>query len=166
MPRLPQADLPADLPVHNNLVRATYNNPEMHRGFASLSGRVHTASHLSARIRELAVLRTAAALGADYEWGNHVPGARAAGLTDDEIRALRSGDLSGFSRTDEIAIRFAEAVENRTVDDALWAEASQTFTPVELHDLAMVTTFYGLASRFVLAIDVPMDEGVQGLEAP
>jgi tetratricopeptide (TPR) repeat protein len=89
--RVPLAALPDDLPVHNNLVRTTYNNPEMHRGFASLSGRVHSASHLGARTRELVILQTAARLGAEYEWTNHVPAAKAAGGDDNSGASAGSG---------------------------------------------------------------------------
>ena len=55
-------ELPEDLPVRNNIVRATYTNPDMFRGFASLSGRVHSASHLPDRIRERAALEYAGAV--------------------------------------------------------------------------------------------------------
>jgi 4-carboxymuconolactone decarboxylase len=157
-PRVRPATLPDDLPVHNNLVRTTYNNPEMHRGFASLSGRVHSASHLDARTRELVILSTAARLGAEYEWTNHVPGARAAGVTAEEIDALRAGDTAPFGGADLAALRYAAAVEERTVDDALWREASAAFSPVELLDMTMVVAFYGLASRLVLALDVALDD--------
>lgn len=128
--------------------------------------RVHTASHLSARLRELAILRLVSTLGAAYEWASHVPGARQAGITDDEIRAVRAGDLTGFTAHDEMALRFAAAVEARSVDDTLWAEARELFSEVELVDLTLVSAFYGLASRCVLAFDVPLDDGLHGFELP
>jgi alkylhydroperoxidase family enzyme len=164
--RISNAEVPDDLPIVNNLVRAAYNNPDMYRGFASLSGRVHSTSHLSARLRELVVLRTVARLGATYEWANHVPGARSVGVTDDEIRALRDGSLSGFDPAEAAAIRYAEAVEDRAVDRELWAATQAHYSPVELLDLAMLVGFYGLASRVVLALEVPLDEGTCGFEAP
>ena len=157
MTRIEPADLPPDLPVHNNLVRTTYRNPDMHRGFASLSGRVHSASHLSPRVRELVVLCVAGLLGADYERQQHEPGAHAAGVTDAEIAALRAGDLDAFEGTDGAAVRFAAAVEERRVDDALWAQAREAFSEVELVDITVLAGFYGLASRLVLALDVPLE---------
>jgi len=164
--RIPFAEVPADAPIHNNLVRAAYNNPEMFRGFGSLSMRVHTASGLSDRLREVVVLRTVARLGADYEWGNHVIAATKLGMSKSEIRSLREGDVTGFDEQERVAIAFAEAVEDRTVDDALWEKASTWFTPAQLADLTMLVGFYGLASRFVMALGVPLDEGVAGLESP
>ena len=166
MVRIAKADVPAEAPIHNNLVRATLNNPELHRGFVSLAGRVHSASHLDARMRELVVLRTVARLRATYEWGNHVVGARLAGVTDDEIRRLRDGDLDAFADAERSALRFAEAVEDRTVDNAVWANAAVHFSDVELLDMTMLVGFYGMASRFVLAVDVDLDEGLPGLDYP
>lgn len=154
MARVSPAELPDDLPVHNNLVRMTYRNPEMHRGFASLSGRVHSASHLSARTRELVVLTVANRLGASYELEAHERAARNAGVSDAEIHALRRADPSGFSKADQAAVALAAAVDAASVDDATWGSALEHFSELELVDLVMLAGFYGLASRFVIALDV------------
>lgn len=166
MARIPDASIPDDIPVKNNLVRTTYNNPDLYRGFGSLATRVHSASHLPSRIRELVVLRIAAKLAAPYEWGNHVVAARRAGVTDDEIRALRSGEVSGFTAGEAAAIRFAEAVEDRDVDEASWSSAREHYSEVELLDVTMLAAFYGLASRVVLALDIGLDAGLSGLDVP
>jgi len=164
--RVPFADLPDEMPIKNNLIRNTFNNPDLHRGFASLAHRVHAASHLSPAVREYAVLRTAAKLGATYQWSNHVPVARDAGLTDKEIAALRDRDLDALTPEQARIARFAEAVEERAVDDALWAEMSAHYSPVELLDLTMLVAFYGLASRVALALDVPLEPNREGFDVP
>ena len=159
MVRITPAEIPEDAPHRNNLIATTLNNPELFRGFASLSGRVHTASHLSDRLREIVVLRTVTRLGAEYEWASHVRVARSSELLSDrEIEALETGSIDGFSDAEVAAISFAEAVEDRAVDDALWRSTSVHYSEVELLDLAMLVGFYGLASRVVLALDVPLDE--------
>jgi alkylhydroperoxidase family enzyme len=157
MSRVPPAPLPDDLAVHNNLVRAAYTNPEMFRGFASLSGRVHSASHLAGRTRELVLLRVAGLLGAAYEWQQHAAIAERSGITATELTALEGGDLDAFDGADRAAVVFAEAVEERKVDDAAWAAARQHFSDVELVDMTLLAGFYGLASRFVLALDVDLE---------
>jgi len=154
MTRIAPADLPDELPIHNDLVRVTYRNPEMHRGFASLSGRVHSASHLPARTRELIVLAVAAHLGAAFEWEQHEPMARRAGVTDEEISGLEIGDLEVLDGVERAAVTFALAVDDRTVDDDTWAAASEHLTDEELLDITLLAGFYGLASRLVLAVDL------------
>lgn len=158
MPRMTPAELPDDLPVRNNLVRTTYNNPDMHRGFASLSGRVHSASHLPSRIREIVVLSVAGRLKAEVELHPHRSAARNAGLTDAEIAAAEAGSASSFPVAAEaMAVEFAIAVDAAQVDDALWARARESFSEVELSDMAMLAGFYGLASRYVLAMGTDVD---------
>jgi len=154
MTRIAPAELPADLPVHNDLVRVTYRNPEMHRGFASLSGRVHSASHLPARTRELIVLAVAAHLGAAFEWEQHEPAARRAGVTDEEIRGLEVGELGVLDRVERAAVTYALAVDDRTVDDETWSAAAAHLSEEELLDITLLAGFYGLASRLVLAVDL------------
>jgi len=155
--RIAAAELPDDLPVKNNLVRATYRNPDMHRGFASLSGRVHSASHLPARTRELVVLTVIAQLNAGYEWQQHEPTARQAGLSDEEIAALGRGDLHALGGADAAAAELASAVDRCAVDNALWERAARHFSDVELSDLVLLAGFYGLAARYTLALDVDLD---------
>jgi alkylhydroperoxidase family enzyme len=157
MSRIAPAELPDDLPIHNNLVRATYRNPELHRGFASLSGRVHSASNLSARQRELVILCIVGMLDAAYEREQHERAASHAGVTEEEMLALRSGDLDHFAGADRAAVELAAAVEECRVDDAAWAAARAAFTEVEAVDLVMLAGFYGLASRFTLALDVDLE---------
>jgi hypothetical protein len=66
-----------------------------------------------------------------------------------------------------MALRLAQAVENRTVDDALWASARGRFDDVEVADLTLVFAFHGLVSpRCLLAFDVPLDETIHGFEEP
>jgi|KBSSwiStaDraftv2_1062776.scaffolds.fasta_scaffold624275_2 AhpD family alkylhydroperoxidase len=154
MTRIAPAELPADLPVHNDLVRVTYRNPEMHRGFASLSGRVHSASHLPARTRELIVLAVAAHLGAAFEWEQHEPAARRAGVTDEEIRGLEVGELGVLDGVERAAVTYALAVDDRTVDDETWSAAAAHLSEEELLDITLLAGFYGLASRLVLAVDL------------
>jgi alkylhydroperoxidase family enzyme len=166
MTRVPHAELPDDLPVHNNLVRAGYANPDMFRGFASLSGRVHSASHLADRTRELVVLRVGGMLGAEYEFQQHAAIAGRSGITEAELIALRDGDLEVFAGADRAAVVFAVAVERREVDDAAWAAARQYFSDVELVDMTLLAGFYGLASRFVLALDVDLEKPAAGAANP
>jgi alkylhydroperoxidase family enzyme len=166
MSRVPDAPLGDDVPemMRNNLTRAGYNNAEMFRGFGKLAMAVHTASHLPARTRELVILRTAAKLGADVEWAQHLPLAMMQGVTREEARSLRDGSYAHFAPDDRAAVAFAEAVDDCGVDDAMWSAAAEHFTPVQLLDLTLLTGFYALASRFTLALDIEVDEGLEGLD--
>ncbi len=60
--------------------------------FGAMSRYIRIESSLSARIRELAVLRTAFLLDLAYCVSRHLPIALAAGLTDEDVAALRNGE--------------------------------------------------------------------------
>jgi alkylhydroperoxidase family enzyme len=150
-------DLPPDLPVQNNIVRTVYANPDMFRGFASLSGRVHSASHLPDRLRELVVLRITGMLGAEYEWRPHARLAARYGVTAPDLEALRTGDYEHFDAGERAAVVFATAVERREVDEAAWDAARAFYTDIELLDMTLLAGFYGLAARVALALDIDPD---------
>lgn len=157
MPRIKEVPLPAELPVQNNLVRVAYANPDMFRGFASLSGRVHSASHLSDRIRELVILRICGLLNADYEWRPHARIAAGHGLLDADLEALRSGHDEHFDDHERAAVAFATAFELGAIDDPAWEAARRFYSELELLDMALLAGFYGLAARLALALDVEPD---------
>jgi alkylhydroperoxidase family enzyme len=145
------------LPIHNNIVRAAYNNPDMFRGFGSLSGRVHSASHLSDRTREVVVLSVTGRLHATYEWRPHARIAEGLGIARADIDALWNGDVEHFEGRDRATVMFARAVDEATVDEELWERARQYFSELELLDLTMLAGFYGLAARLALTFDVEPD---------
>ena len=155
--RITPASLDDSLPIHNNIVRAAYNNPDMFRGFGSLSGRVHSASHLSDRTRELVVLSVTGRLHATYEWRPHVQIAERLGIARADIDALWNGDVEHFESQDQATVMFARAVDEATVDEELWEDARQYFSELELLDLTMLAGFYGLAARLALTFDVEPD---------
>jgi 4-carboxymuconolactone decarboxylase len=157
MSRVTEVDLPDDLPVKNNIVRVTFANPDMFRGFASLSGRVHSASHLPDRIRELVVLRITGGLGAEVEWRPHARMAARSGITEADLEALRAGRAEHFEGAERAAVAFAWAVDRAEVDDAAWEAARAFYSEIELLDMTVLASFYGLAARVCRALDIQPD---------
>jgi len=154
MQRLPEAELPAEMMTDNRIVRAVYNNPEMFKGFASLSGRVHSTSRLSDRTREILVLRTLYRVGSTYQSQLHEPVALKAGVTAQELQALKSTDFKAFSASETAALNFCEAADSVTTTDELWLATTQHWSPQEISDMALLVGFYAMAGRYLLAMGV------------
>ena len=91
---------------------------------------------------------------------------RAAGLGDEEIRAIRDGSLAGLTEEETAAVRYGEAVESRAVDDARWKETARHFDDSQMVELTVLAAFYGLVSRTLIALDVQLDDNIQGLTHP
>lgn len=154
MLRLPEAVLPPEMKHPNRIVLAVYNNPEMFKGFASLSGRVHSASRLSDRVREILVLRTLYRIGSSYQCTLHEPVALNAGVTSDELEALKAADFEGFNPAEIAALNFCEAADSVTTTDALWERTVAHWSPEEISDMVLLAGFYAMAGRYLLAMGI------------
>jgi alkylhydroperoxidase family enzyme len=100
-----------------------------------------------AQLRELAILRTGQILHSDYELGQHLPLARACGVTDAQIAALpdwRASDL--FDARQRALLAYTEALDQHggDVDDATYEALAKEFSPREIVELTItVVTYYG-----------------------
>lgn len=161
--------LTPDLPepaASANVFQALANSAQMTAGMASLGGRLLRSGSLEPRLRELAILRVGALLGCDYEFGQHVLIARRIGIGDDDIRAVRDGELTLLAADEQALLRYVDAVEGRTVDDAAWAAVAESLSAEQLVELTVLVGYYGAVCRFLLATGVELDAGVRGLEHP
>jgi alkylhydroperoxidase family enzyme len=161
--------LTPDLPepaASANVFRALANSSQMTAGMSSLGGRLLTRGSLDPRLRELAILRVGALLRSDYEYGQHVRIAREIGVGDAEIRAVRDADLELLADDEAVVLRFVDAVEERRVDAAAYEAVAALLNDEQLVELVVLVGYYGAVCRFLLALDVELDEGVQGLEHP
>ncbi len=71
-----------------NIFATLARHPKLMKRWMVFGNHVLAKSTLSARDRELLILRTGWRCAAPYEWGQHVAIARAAGITDAEIERI------------------------------------------------------------------------------
>jgi alkylhydroperoxidase family enzyme len=143
--------MPADLA----LFRTVAHNPRVLTRWAG--GGLLDRGSISLRQRELIILRTTAALGAEYEWGVHVAYfAEKAKFTPAEIAATVHGGANGWSKPDEaVLVRIVGAlIHTATIDGALWAEAQAHFDAAQMIEIIALIGFYHLVSFTVNATGV------------
>lgn len=121
-------------------------------------------SSLTLRQRELAIDRTCARCGCEYEWGVHVAFfADRAGLDDAQVRSLTHGspdDPCWTDPTDRVVLRVVDALHDTgTVDDELWTEAALLLTDAQLLDLLLVAGWYHAIAFVARAAGVPLEPG-------
>ena len=132
------------------LFRTVAHNPRvlsrMHRG-----GLLDRGS-ISVRQRELAILRTCALCGAEYEWGVHarIFGAQAE-LDESALRAIANDPGSVAWAPDERAIiALMDTLHARaTIDDALFEELRRHFDEAQILELTMLAGLYHAVSYVV-----------------
>ena len=105
------------------IVATLLRHPGLYEKHVALGTELLGNGTLSARQRELAVLRTGWLCGAPYEWGEHVTIAKRAGLTTIEIeRVIEGSAASGWNEQDRAILRAAEELhEGAMISDPTWS---------------------------------------------
>ena len=110
---------------------------------------------LAPRLRELVILRIAVLNNAPYEFEAHVKHALAAGLTEEELGALRSGAHDALAALDRLVIDYTDAMTLEVhVSGALFARVEQAFAPQEVVDLTVTIGAYNMVSRVLGALGI------------
>ncbi|MEV6160729.1 carboxymuconolactone decarboxylase family protein [Streptomyces sp. NPDC052052] len=169
MARLPGTDGTGDIAdrirdrrggVLRPLDRMLLHSPQLADGWNSLLGAIRQRVSLPADIRELVILRIAVLNRAPYEWTAHEPDARAAGLGEAQLDALRAEDAGAHPALDERQCRVIAYTDAMTRDvhvpDALFDAVRGDFTPPELVELTATVAAYSMVSRFLVALDVEL----------
>jgi alkylhydroperoxidase family enzyme len=142
-----------------SLFRTVARDARLFRRF--MAGGLLDKGNLGLRERELAIDRTCARCGAEYEWGVHMAlfGARV-GFGDAEQRAtLSSGaDADCWSARERLIVRLMDQLhETSRVDDALWEELAAEFRAEQLIELIMLAGFYHTVAYLANALRLPAE---------
>ncbi|MFE7071513.1 carboxymuconolactone decarboxylase family protein [Streptomyces sp. NPDC057620] len=142
------------------LDRMLLHSPQVADGWNSLLGAVRQRTTLPADIRELIVLRIAVLNRAPYEWAAHEGDARAAGLDDRHLDALRAEAAATHPDLDERQRRVVAYTDAMTRDVHVPAHVFDAvrahFDPAELVELTVTAAAYSMVSRFLVALEVEL----------
>jgi alkylhydroperoxidase family enzyme len=117
-------------------------------------------STLSARQRELIILRTAHNCEADYEWRHHVERGLAAGLSKDEIDCVRQGPDAGGWQADESALLSAvdDCHRDFRISDKNLQDVERHFSVQQQLDITVTVGMYMTLALIIKTWDVAMEE--------
>jgi alkylhydroperoxidase family enzyme len=103
-------------------------------------------SGLTPRGREVAILELSVLRRCDIEWYAHSPIGAKAGLTEEELTAIRTGaPAPTLDRTETIVRRVTQSLaRSRDIDDALYADAAAALGDRVLVDLVMLVMYFDL----------------------
>lgn len=144
-----------------NIYRTIVHAPKAFTRFIAWGGyMLSRRSDLSPRERELAILRTGYRCQSGYEWAQHVPLGRAAGLTEDEIARIKLSGVEGWDVTDTAILRATDDLhEDQFIRDETWAALAKTFTRKQMMDLVFTVAQYTQVSMILNSFGVQLDEG-------
>jgi alkylhydroperoxidase family enzyme len=147
-----------------NLFRVVLHDPGVARVMAAVIKEMTLGGSLDTRLKELAILRVGWRMGALYEWSNHYPIARRAGVTEDEILAVREGPDD--ARLDPEA-RAVLNVVDEALDHHFVAPATLAAARLALRDdnalleLLVLPGLYRTIATVLQTLDIPLEEGRQ-----
>lgn len=159
-PRHPLPTRGGDRPKGLNALGTLARHPALTRAFHTFNGHVLFASTLSARQRELLVLRVAAVRDAAYEWAQHVVLAGDAGLDGDEIARIAEGPgAPGWSPLDRAMLGAVdELIARATISDATWGVLAGELDEQQLMDLVFTVGAYDLLAMAFRSFGVELDD--------
>ena len=151
-----------------NIFGTLARHPKLLKRWLVFGNHVLAKSTLSARDRELLILRTGWRCRAPYEWGQHVAIARRVGLSDDDMTRVTEGaDATGWSASEIALLRAADELhDDQSLTDATYAALAAHYDEQQLLDIVFTVGQYHLVSMALNAFRVERDDGVTGVPIP
>jgi uncharacterized peroxidase-related enzyme len=117
---------------------------------------------LDRKLYEAVYLRVSLINGCQYCTQHHIQGSKRAGLTPEQMKALKEGDYTGFGASEQSALRYAEKITRMPdgASDADFAELKKHFSDEQIVDLHMLVGLANLTNRVTgpLALEVEFPE--------
>jgi len=140
-----------------NLHRAMAHAPALFQASNEMALAFRKDTQLPRSLVELIILRTAQVMDCAYVWDRHVPHARAAGISDDQMAQLaHRHDSAAFTPAQQAALDFTnEAVRRMPIAETIWARLREYFGPREIVEITMLIGFYVSTATFIMALAIP-----------
>jgi AhpD family alkylhydroperoxidase len=149
------------------LYQVLLNSAPIAAGWEKLLTAVRKKTSVPAALRELIILRVAVLNQATFEFEAHVPYARAAGVTDAKIDAVRHGSAepgmgasalepaSAWSDDERLVLELTDAMtRDIEVTAEIIARLKARFDTQRTVELVATVAAYNMVSRFLVALGV------------
>jgi 4-carboxymuconolactone decarboxylase len=148
-----------------NIFRTLAHHPGLMKRWLVFGTHVLGKSTLSARERELVILRIGWLCRAGYEWGQHVEIGKASGLSEEEIARIPKGEgAAGWSASDRALLRATDELHSDAfISDATWAELARALDTQQLMDLVFTVGQYNMVSMALNSFGVQPEPGLAAL---
>ncbi|MBB5538760.1 carboxymuconolactone decarboxylase family protein [Rhizobium giardinii] len=151
------ADMKASFAGALNVYRTMARHPALLKAWAPLRQHIVKHSALGSVRSELVILRSAHRMDSDYEWIHHVSRARALGIADARIQAMRNSP----DGEDGLVASAVDALFDRgylppEIEAALAAAVGQK----AVFDLIATVGFYAILGFILRTYETPIDRAV------
>ena len=146
------------------MYRTLLNHPDLAEHISQLGAYLRFGATLPGDVREVMILLASHAMGAEYEWIKHVPPARAAGVPDAVIAAVRAGQPltplnADYGLLEELHACVAKRYSiPQPLQDSLVAKWGTT----GILELVILVGFYAMIGDILTSFDVPLPTAASG----
>lgn len=168
----PERMNPAQRAVHDRVVagprgafvgplRAVIHNPDLAARWSALGEKLRFETSLPPRLSELAILVTARRWTSQVEWWAHARAARAAGLPDAIIEAIRIAAPPALVQPDDMLVyAYARLLQlTGQVPLALHRAVMEKFGTRGVVELTALVGYYTMVSMTLNAHEIPLPDG-------
>lgn len=150
--------------------QALANRPEILVAYMPYLRSIIGPGALDQRIKELVEVRTVVLNRCRYSTAHRLRSARAAGVAEDDLLAVASGQLDRFDPREQLALRLCESLTllpssvtfadtPQVVPGELLSELKESFTDPEIVELTSTIALWNALARFhrVMGFELDMD---------
>lgn len=142
-----------------NVTRMMSHSEGAMQAYARLGTFLLRKGTLDPVLREIVILRIGQLCGSEYEWVQHVSVARAVGMDEATIAAIKDQAFDRLDPRQQLAIRIAEEIKrDHGASEAAMREASSMFSPEELVELVLAAGFYIMTAGFLLSYGIELED--------
>ena len=143
-----------------NIYRTLAHHVDLYNRWSPLGQVLLNGTSVSARHREMAMLRMGWLCQSPYEWSQHARIAKAsAGMSDAEIRAIAAApDGAGWSDIDRAVMRMADELRyDAMISDATWADLRKVYSDQQVMELLFTAAQYQLVSMALNTLGIQVE---------
>jgi alkylhydroperoxidase family enzyme len=142
-----------------NVFRTLARHEDLYRRWLPFANHVLFKSTLSARDREIAILRIGHLCQSGYEFHQHTRVGKQAGLTDAEIERIKQGaDAPGWSEGERAILKATDELhEDSFISDATWTQLGQHYDDKQKVDLIFAVGQYTMVSMALNSLGVQIE---------
>lgn len=148
-----------------NLYATMVNHPKLYGPRLLLGSYLQRGSLLSAKTRELLILRTSWNICTEYEWAHHVEVAKAAGFTDADVARIVAGpSASGWSEEHAALLRAADDLRHEAfISDSAWQTLLKHYDMKQMIDIVGTVGGYTMTGLAINSFGIQVEPGARVL---
>ena len=145
-----------------NIFATLARHPKLFKRWMVFATHVLSKNSLSARHRELLILRTGLRCNSPYEWGQHVPIGLRSQLDQDDIDAIAHWPATDrFSPLEQALLRAADELhDDSVIGNDTWRRLQEGLDEQQVIDVIFTVGNYHVVAFFLNSAGVQLDEGI------